>query len=247
MPRNLVVVLLVVGMTGVAGAITLDPNWIPGFDPAWLTASPTSIQITNLRGTFTAGGGGYGLGTLTITSKSGGPAITVHYDGASDWSLPISWASVSAAGSLYSDTSGIPPLLPNQAEGWFNGVGVGDPDWTLGLNIPLLGYAPVLEGRLDIYRAREIYNQNLIEGSGLATALGGLLVDYGIWPNGGQQSSISSYQFRISGVVVDDFSKSFSGDMYLTFWPDDDHGVPEPVTLALIGGGLAVVALRRRR
>jgi len=247
MLRTLVVVALVGGMTGVAAAIDLDPNWIPGFDPDWLTTAPTDIQITNLRGTFTASGGGYGLGTLTVVPKSGGPAITVHYEDGSSWSLPVSWAYVSAAGSLYADTSGTPPLLPSQAEGWFNGVGVGDPDWTMGLNIPVLGYAEVLAGSLDVYRAQEIYNQNLISGSGLATALDGLLVDVGIWPNGGQQSSISSYQFRISGVTVDDFGQSFSGDMYLTFWPDDDHGVPEPVTLALIGGGLAVVALRRRR
>jgi hypothetical protein len=246
MLRTFCLVALVAGASSAAMGITFDPSWIPGFDPNWMTQAPTNIEISNLTGTFTLGGGANGLGVLTIAAKTGGPSITVHYEGASDWSLPLSWAKVGAAGNLYADTSGIAPLLANQAEGWFNGNGIADPDWHLGLQIPLLGYASILDGSLDIYRLREIYNTNELAGSGLATATGGTLVDWGIWPDGGQQSSISSYQFRIRGVTVDNFTKSFSGDMYLTFWPDAEHGVPEPITLSLMAAGLGMVAFRAR-
>ncbi len=235
---------LVLGGTfaGVANAVD-----IPGWDPNWTNANVVNIEVSNLQGAFTAGGGADGLGVLTISPKGGGPSITLHWDTGQDWSLTGSSAIIEAIGNLYQDNSGVPPLAAGQACGWFDGDGVGlaDPslDWRLGWDLGLVE-VNVLAGVLDIYRAQEIMTTNLLEGSGLVTATSGSLVSLGLWPT--EQSSISSFTFMIDRNI-DDFSEDFTGDMFMTFWPDDEHGVPEPTTLALLGGGIALAALRRRR
>ncbi|MBN1344608.1 MAG: PEP-CTERM sorting domain-containing protein [Phycisphaerae bacterium] len=221
---------------------------IPGWDPGWLSATPEYIQVSNLEGTYTAASG-----VLGIDAKTGGPTVTVHWDTGEDWTLDGTDAILEAIGKLYSDSSGIAPLLPNQARGRFNGDGVGlsDPalDWRIGWDFGAL-QAWVLGGVLDIYEVVEIYDSGLLEGSGLITATSGLLVDLNLWPSD-QQSSLSSFTFSIhddpAPVNISDFSQDFAGDMFLTFWPDDDHGVPEPATLALLAGGFGLTVLRRRR
>jgi hypothetical protein len=50
-------------------------------------------------------------------------------------------------------------------------------------------------------------------------------------------------------INIDDFSSDdFAGDMSMSFWPDESHGVPEPTTVALLFlGGSALVRVCRRR
>jgi hypothetical protein len=230
-------------LVGTAGAQT-----IPGWDPNWTSASPVNIEISNLGGSFTTGGGANGLGVLTVAPKAGGPTITVHWDTGSDWSISGTSALLGMIGNLYYDESGQPGLLPGQASGWFNGDGVqlgADPstDWRLGYDFGIL-QAWILSGSLDIYRVRELMDTGLLEGSGLVSTNGGLLDMLGLWPD--SQTSLSSFTFRVNGNISD-FSQSFTGDMFLTFWPDDDHGIPEPATLALLAGGVALAVIRRRR
>ena len=220
-----------------------------------LGQSIVNIQVSNLTGTFVPGGGADDLGVLSVATKTGGASITFTLEGWPSITLNQTGAAVSAYGNLYDDTSGEPDNDPCQACGWFNGDGVGDPDWDLTADLSPLnifgfsfGDESILSGDLDIFRVRELFNTNMLAGSGLVTPTGGALYTEEIWPDDGQQSSLSSYLFRIMNVQVDDFTGEFSGDMTLTFWPDDEHGIPEPTTLALlgVGFGLAVVGRRRR-
>ncbi len=228
-------------LAGVLGSSALGQ--IPGWNPDWLNASPEYLQISNLQGSYDAA-----TGILRMAPKAGGPSATVHWNTGDDWTLEGTSALVDAAGKLYQDVSsgGI-------AKGKFNGVGVdcGDPalDWRVGWDFGILD-AWVLTGQLDYYEVTEIFNTGLLEGKGFVTATGGLLTTLGLWPT--EQTSISSFQFGISSpgggpINISNFSTPFVGDMYLTFWPDDDHGVPEPATFALFSAGLGLASLRRRK
>jgi len=240
-------VVVVVGLT--AATALGGPIPIPG----WQDAGVTNIEVSGLVGTFTVGGGANGLGVYDVQPIDGGPVLTVHWDNGVDWTIPIANAISWATANLYSDASGIPPLLPTQAKGHFNGEGVGNPDWQLGYaNIPLIGDVIFIEGTVVYWQMLEIGDTGFLEGGGRIMATGGLMATLGLWPSGGEESSISSFEFAVTDLGgnplnISNFSQSFTGEIYLTFWPDDKHGIPEPVTFGFLAGGMALVALRRRR
>ncbi len=239
-----------------------DPNYIPG----WEDDVVTSIQVSNMTGIFTtdpstAPGS---LGMMDIVPKTGGPVVTVYYQDPCNapWTVPAGEDGiVYILLNLFKDRSGQPPLGPDQAKGDFNGDGRGDPDWELGWdNIPTPG-GPVdvtfLEGTVQYFLVDEYMNTGMLSGSGQLVATGGYLADEAGWPKSGEVSSVTSFMFDVYepghegdpnyALNISDFSEAFTGDVYLTFLPDDS-GVPEPTTMALLlGGGLAAVALRRRR
>jgi len=232
---------------GASGQV--DPNLIPG----WQNASVTAIEVSGLVGTFTVGGGGDGLGVLSIGPGGPGPIVTIHWENGIDTTIPVSNAAASIQANLYSDESGQAPQLPGQARGWFDGDGVGDPDWGLGyVNLPSVGDVALVEGELDAFLLQEIADTGFIEGSGLLTGTGGLMVDHSLWPLGGPQGSMSSFQFGVTDLAgtplnISGFSQDFTGQVFLTFWPDGARGIPEPTTAVLLTAGIALTILRRRR
>lgn len=222
-----------------------DPNDLPG----WEDDQVTEIQVSNMTGTFDPNYGD--LGVMDIHPKDGGATVTVVYENSPSWSITGGGTRiVTLLMNLYSDASsgGI-------AKGHFNGDYVGDPDWQLAwedvLGIPDLDLT-FLEGTLDYFRLVEYLDSGVLSGGGMIQATGGLLVDQAGWPTS-TQTSATSFIFYVTEpgtttpLNISDFTEPFDGDVYLTFYPDDEHGVPEPGTLALLAGGIALAVYRRRR
>jgi hypothetical protein len=121
---------------------------------------------------------------------------------------------------------------PPQAEGWFEN----------GPFVVAYGGDDLVAGDVSWYWVAEDDNTGVLIGVGLLSVSGGLLVDAGDWGDG--VGSTSSILFSLN-VNPDDFGQSFSGSAALTLFPDD-RAIPEPATLLLLVGGLALVRSRRR-
>ncbi len=236
-------VALVAGLVASPALGQLDPNLIPGWHEDYIDY----IQVSNMKMEFDPSGPAGGL--LDISPKTGGPDITLHYRNVGDETLtPGDDGVLYFMGTLFRETSS-----GGTAIGEFNGDYVGDPDWELSWNnIPGLGVdVTFLEGELVYYKTQEYFDTGMIAGGGRILATGGILVDMAGWPSSTQQSSLTSFTFDVyepgttTPLNISDFSQPFVGDVYLTFYPDDEHGIPEPTTLALLAGG-ALLALRRR-
>ncbi len=239
----------IVALVGLVAAPALGQEFDPNLLPGWEDDNVTQIQVTNMTGTFDPTLGD-DLGQMSIEPKAGGPIVTIYYESHDPWTVPagedgVVWFLM----NLYADGS-----TPPHARGRFNGDGVGNPDWQLAWNdIPVPGDPDVvfLEGNLVYFEMEEYLDTGMLAGGGRILATGGFLYGEAGWPGGDEVTSVTSFEFGVTDpngltLNINDFSQEFTGDFYLTFYPDDDHGIPEPATLALLGAGLGVVALRRR-
>lgn len=221
-----------------------DPNWLPG----WVDDVVTEIQVSNMRGEFDPTLGD--LGVMDISPKTGGATITVVYENSPSWSITGGGDKiVEMIMNFYSDASS-----GGVAKGHFNGDNVGDPDWRVAWeNILGLGLdVTFLEGTLVYFKLQEYLDTGLLAGGGRIQATSGFLVDWAGWPSS-TETSATSFIFEVKDpdtglpLNISDFSEPFVGDVYLTFYDDHEHGIPEPATLALLAGGLALTVYRRRR
>ncbi len=239
--------VLLVGLLAGPTVGQIDPNGLPG----WQNEIVKHIQVSNLSGTFDTSWPN-SLGLLEISPRYGGPVVTVYYETAAPWSLSPDdgndvevWVTL----SLVKDRSG-----GGLAEGNFDGEGVGDPDWRIRWeNISALAGADLtlLEGTLGGFLLQEYMGTGMLAGSGRITTTGGLLADLDMWPDG-QFNSLTSFEFSIidpttgQPLNIGDFSQDFTGEVYLTFYPEDNE-IPEPTMWMLLLGGGSGWALRRRR
>lgn len=236
--------VLMVALWGGPAFGQFDPNLLPG----WEDDVVTEIQVSGMEAVFDPNYGD--LGTMDIHPKATGLTVTVVYENEGNWTMPLHLGGtgiVNMLMNLYSDASS-----GGEALGHFNGDNVGDPDWELGWdNILGQGFdVTFLEGTLIYYRLQEYMDTGMLAGGGRINATGGYLLGAAGWPSG--TTSITSFEFAVydptSGdpLNISDFTQPFTGDIYLTFYDDDEHGVPEPTTLALLAGGI-VFGIRRRR
>jgi hypothetical protein len=239
--------VVLVGSLVTPGLAQLDPNDIPG----WENDVIESITVTNMWGVFDPALGD-DLGQFSITPKEGGPIVTINYEVAGAVTVPVGTDGVLyILMNLYRDES-----VGMEAKGHFNGDGVGDPDWELGWDdVPIPGEPNLtfLEGTLTYFQMAELpVDTGMLVGGGRILATGGLLYGMAGWPGGDEETSLTSFEFGVEdgggvSINISDFGTYFQGDFFLNFFPDDEHGIPEPATLALLGSGLFLVTLRRRR
>jgi len=178
-----------------------------------------SVNATYLDTDFTATGGTYGNGVLSIEDEAD---IVVEYD---IGQVTYDNGSFALTTSLFADNS-----LGGLASGLFQGgsmtVQDGDEDDLL------LG--AVISLQLD-----EVPNQpGLLAGCGRFSVTGGSLAgDFGA-----HYGDVVEIAFLISPPGISDFSTDFSGMSNVTLVP-----VAEPGTLALVGSTVLVLLRRRRR
>lgn len=236
-------VALVAGVVASPAMGQFDPNSLPFWHDDYIDY----IQVSNMTVEFDPAGPAGGL--LEVTPKTGGPDITLHYRNMGDESLtPGADGVLYIMGTLFRESSS-----GGTAIGEFNGDFVGNPDWELGWN-NIMGSGvdlTFLEGEVNYYKMQEYLDTGMFSGGGRIQATGGILTGEPGWPSGTDESSLTSFTFDVyepgttTPLNVSDFSQGFVGDIYLTFYPDDEHGIPEPTTLALLAGGM-LIALRRR-
>ena len=185
-----------------------------------------SVNANYLDTSFSASGGVYGLGVLTV---SDGANIVVEYDdGGTSSQTTYDGGSFVMTASLMSDLS-----VGDMASGIFR-----DGQLTVQDGVG----ADLLTGDLAELQLDEVVNDlGLIAGVGLFEVTGGALAD-----DFGTIGDVVQIGFMVDPATLSDFSADFSAQSDITLVPREGE-IPEPASLLLIGSGALLLGFRRRR
>jgi len=178
------------------------------------------ISATTVPTSFTPTGGDFGLGVLSL---SGTRPLILHYANSQE---VLDGSQFLLTAYLKEDNS--TPV--GEARGLFEG-GV--------LRLLNSSGNELLVGEAHSVLVGEFLNdRGMFTTSGTFTVTGGLLMQ-----DFGRNGQVFELMFNVQPITVSDFKSGFSGlsDLSLTAM------VPEPITLGILGIGLAGLVARRRR
>ncbi len=226
-------------------------SYMPVLFLAW-ALSPTASATTLIFGQggtsgFTSGG----VQSTGAVAVPGAPGLTLEVQALSTWNSPAEWLIDSAAGGYGVDNGGVDVCLPFLGhihiddDPAIDSSG-GDDTLRLIFSQPVT-LSEILIGDIDVASRgllREFRSDAVdISNLGAGTVYSGSLLSLG--PGIGTLSGASLG--NTTGTVFDIRVLDYNDDVRLRGISFDNTSVPEPATCGLIGLGLVMIGLARRR